>query len=127
MYLSEMQPGPKTVSPRIVSSKELDLLSQIVEKRLGMDLNRRRQERLLQMLEKRVKESGRKDLMDYLNFVDFSPDHPEWRYLEEILTIQKEVERFRGSGWKGCRLLHLWNIRSSRFESSFGFGKISLL
>ncbi|MEC8271187.1 MAG: hypothetical protein VX030_02500, partial [SAR324 cluster bacterium] len=70
-----MQPGLKTVPPRNVSSKELDLLSQIVEKRLGMDLNRRRQERLLQMLEKRVKESGRKNLMDYLNFVDFSPDH----------------------------------------------------
>ena len=49
MYLSEMQPGPKTVPPRNVSSKELDLLSQIVEKRLGMDLNRRRQERLLQI------------------------------------------------------------------------------
>ena len=96
MYLSEMQPGPKTVPPRNVSSKELDLLSQIVEKRLGMDLNRRRQERLLQMLEKRVKESGRKDLMDYLNFVDFSPDHPEWRFLEEILTIQK-TEFFRES------------------------------
>ena len=96
MYLSEMQPGPKTVPPRNVSSKELDLLSQIVEKRLGMDLNRRRQERLLQMLEKRVKESGRKDLMDYLNFVDFLPDHPEWRYLEEILTIQK-TEFFRES------------------------------
>ena len=96
MYLSEMQPGPKTVPPRNVSSKELDLLSQIVEKRLGMDLNRRRQERLLQMLEKRVKESGRKNLMDYLNFVDFSPDHPEWRYLEEILTIQK-TEFFRES------------------------------
>ena len=49
MYLSEMQPGPKTVPSRNVSSKELDLLSQIVEKRLGMDLNRRRQERLLQI------------------------------------------------------------------------------
>ena len=96
MYLREIQPGPKTVPPRNVSSKELDLLSQIVEKRLGMDLNRRRQERLLQMLEKRVKESGRKDLMDYLNFVDFSPDHSEWRYLEEILTIQK-TEFFRES------------------------------
>ena len=42
MYLSEMQPGPKTDPPRNVSSKELDLLSQIVEKRLGMDLDLRK-------------------------------------------------------------------------------------
>ena len=73
-----------------------DLLARLAEKRLGMDLHKRRHDRLFLMFGKRVKATFKQSIIDYLLFLDKHPNDPEWTEVEQILTIQK-TEFFRES------------------------------
>ena len=86
------------VAPKTAGSDQeaFDLLARLAEKRLGMDFHKRRHDRLILMLGKRVKATFKQSIIDYLSFLDKHPNDPEWTEIEQILTIQK-TEFFRES------------------------------